>query len=324
MIALSARAWWVAVACALATFPPHAASQTYPTKPVRFIVGFAPGGTNDFVARALAPNLSELLGQQVVVENRGGGNGMIATESLMRAPPDGYTLLMTNPGHVTNPFLTKVNYDPFKDFAHISLLAESVNLLVVHPSLPVRNVKELIALSKRRPGELIYGSSGVGTTVHLSAELFQSMIGAKWVHVPYRGGALAVTDMLSGQLQLYFGNLPMWIEYARSGKLRALAVTGGKRSASAPDIPTIAEAGLPGYEVSTWYGMSAPGATPRAIVERLNQVVLQALKTPDVRERLIRAGADPAGNSPEQYTAFLQNESAKWGKLIKSAGIKAE
>mgnify|MGYP000131118192 CR=1 FL=1 len=324
MVALSARTWWIAVVCALAAFPPHAAGQTYPAKPVRFIVGFAPGGTNDFVARALAPKLSELLGQQVVVENRGGGNGAIATELLVRSLPDGYTLLMTSPGHVTNPFLTKVNYDPFKDFAHISLLAESVNLLVVHPSLPVRNVKELIALSRKRPGDLNYGSSGVGTSVHLSAELFQVMAGVKWVHVPYRGGALATTDMLAGQLQVYFGNLPQWIEYVRAGKLRALAVTGPKRSAVASEIPTVAESGLPGYEVTAWYGMSAPAATPRAIVDRLNQVVLQALKTPDVRERLVTAGADPAGNSPEQFTAFIQSESVKWGKVIKAAGIKAE
>jgi len=301
-----------------------AAAQTYPTKAVRFIVGFPPGGTNDIVARIIAPKLGENLGQQVVVENRGGANTAIATEVAARAAPDGHTILMNAPGHATNPSLIKLNFDPIKDFAFITLLAESQNLLVVHPSLPVKSVKELVALSKKHPGDINYGSSGVGTTVHLSAELFQYMTHIKWVHVPYKGGGPGLVGLLSGEVSLYFGNVPTVIRQARDGKLRAIATTGPKRSSAAPDIPTIAESGVPGYEVTTFYGLSAPAKTPRAIIERLHNAAVRALKSPEVRERLQGLGADPGGNTPEQYTAFMQSEIAKWAKVIKAAGIKAE
>lgn len=300
------------------------AAQAYPTKAVRFIVGFPPGGTNDIVARIIAPKLGENLGQQVVVENRGGANTAIATEVAARAAPDGYTILMNAPGHATNPSLIKLNFDPIKDFAFITLLAESQNLLVVHPSLPVKSVKELVALSKKHPGDINYGSSGVGTTVHLSAELFQYMTHIKWVHVPYKGGGPGLVGLLSGEVSLYFGNVPTVIRQARDGKLRAIATTGPKRSSAAPDIPTIAESGVPGYEVTTFYGLSAPAKTPRAIIERLHNAAVRALKSPEVRERLQGLGADPGGNTPEQYTAFMQSEIAKWAKVIKAAGIKAE
>ena len=296
----------------------------YPTKAVRFIVGFPPGGTNDIVARLVAPKLGENLGQQVVVENRGGANTAIATEVAARAAPDGYTILMNAPGHATNPSLIKLNFDPIKDFAFITLLAESQNLLVVHPSLPVKSVKELVALSKKRPGDINYGSSGIGTTVHLSAELFQYMTGIKWVHVPYKGGGPGLVGLLSGEVSLYFGNVPTVIRQARDGKLRAIATTGPKRSPAAPDIPTIAESGVPGYEVTTFYGLSAPARTPRAIIERLHSAAVRALKSPEVRERLQGLGADPGGNTPQQYTAFIQSEITKWAKVIKAAGIKAE
>jgi tripartite-type tricarboxylate transporter receptor subunit TctC len=302
----------------------NAASQTYPAKPIRFLVGFPPGGTNDIVARIVAPKLSEYLGQQVVVENRGGANTAIASEMAARSAPDGYTLMLNGPGHATNPSLIKLNFDSIKDFAFITLLAESQNLLVVHPSLPVKNVKELIALSKKRPGEINYGSSGSGTTVHLSAELFQYMTGAKWVHVPYRGGGPGVVALLSGEVSLYFGNVPTVIRQARAGKLRALAVTGAKRLSFDPDIPTIDEAGVPGYEVTNFFGMSAPAKTPRAILERLHSETVRALKSPDVRDKLVGLGADPVGNTMEQYAAFMQNEIAKWAKVIKAAGIKAD
>jgi tripartite-type tricarboxylate transporter receptor subunit TctC len=302
----------------------NAASQTYPAKPIRFLVGFPPGGTNDIVARIVAPKLSEYLGQQVVVENRGGANTAIASEMAARSAPDGYTLMLNGPGHATNPSLIKLNFDSIKDFAFITLLAESQNLLVVHPSLPVKNVKELIALSKKRPGEINYGSSGSGTTVHLSAELFQYMTGAKWVHVPYRGGGPGVVALLSGEVSLYFGNVPTVIRQARAGKLRALAVTGAKRLSFDPDIPTIAEAGVPSYEVTNFFGMSAPAKTPRAILERLHSETVRALKSPDVRDKLVGLGADPVGNTMEQYAAFMQNEIAKWAKVIKAAGIKAD
>ncbi|MCI3951546.1 MAG: LacI family transcriptional regulator [Burkholderiales bacterium] len=301
-----------------------AAAQNYPTKPIRFLVGFPPGGTNDIVARAVAPKLSEYLGQQVVVENRGGANTAIASELAARAAPDGYTLMLNAPGHATNPSLIKLNFDSIKDFAFITLLAESQNLLVVHPSLPVKTVKELVALSKKRPGDINYGSSGIGTTVHLSAELFQYMTGIKWLHVPYKGGGPGLVALLSGEVSLYFGNVPTVIRQARAGKLRAIATTGPKRSVAAPDIPTVAEAGVPGYEVTTFYGMSAPAKTPRPILERLHKETVRALKSPDLRERLQGLGAEPVGNTPEQYSAFMQNEIAKWGKVIKAAGIKAE
>jgi tripartite-type tricarboxylate transporter receptor subunit TctC len=309
---------------ALAQAPSTGSGQAYPVKPIRFIVGFPPGGTNDIVARILAPKLSENLGQQVVVENRGGANTAIASEMFVRMPPDGYTILMNAPGHATNPALLKLNFDSINDFAFVTLLAESQNLLVVHPSLPVHSVKALVALSKQRPGDINYGSSGIGTTVHLSAELFQFMTGVKWVHVPYKGGGPGLIALLSGEVSLYFGNVPTVIRQARDGKLRALATTGPKRTPAAPDIPTVAESGVPGYEVTTFYGMSAPARTPRAIIDRLNSDTVRALNSPEVRERLQGLGADPVGNTPEQYTAFMQNEIAKWGRVIKAAGIKGE
>lgn len=300
------------------------AQPAYPSKPIRFIVGFPPGGTNDIVARAIAPKLSEFLGQQVVVENRGGANTAIASELLTQAPPDGHTLLMNAPGHATNPALIKLAFDPVRDFSFITLLAESQNLLVLHPSFPPKSVKELIAFSKRRPGDINYGSSGVGTTVHLSAELFQYMTGIKWVHIPYKGGGPGLVALLSGEVVLYFGNVPTVIRQARAGKLRAIATTGAKRTPAAPDIPTITESGVPGYEVSTFYGMSAPAKTPRAIIERIHGATVRTLNAPDVRERLQGLGADPVGNTPEQYAAFMKSEIAKWGKVIKAAGIKGE
>jgi len=299
-------------------------AQTYPTKPIRFLVGFPPGGTNDIVARIVAPKLSEYLGQQVVVENRGGANTAIASELMARAAPDGYTIMLNGPGHATNPSLIKLNFDPIKDFAFITLLAVSQNLLVVHPSLPVRSVKELIALSKKRPGDINYGSSGIGSTVHLSAELFQYMTGVKWVHIPYKGGGPGVVALIAGEVSLYFGNLPTVIRQARDGKLRALAVTGPKRSSAAPDIPTVAEAGVPGYEVTNFFGMSAPAKTPQPILDRLHAETVRALNAPAVRDKLVGLGADPVGNSQKEYAHFIQNEIAKWAKVIKAAGIKAE
>ena len=296
----------------------------YPSKPIRFIVGFPPGATNDFVARALGQKLTEQLGQSLVVENRGGANTAIASEIFVRTPPDGYTIMLNAPGHATNPALMKLPFDPVKDFAFITLAAESQNLVVVHPSFPPRSVKELIAFSKKHPGEINYGSSGTGTTVHLSAELFQAMTGVKWVHIPYKGGGPAVIELLAGHHVLYFGNVPSVIQHVRAGKLWPLAVTGAKRQAAVPDIPTVAESGVPGFEVTTWYGVSAPAKTPRPIVEKLNAEMVRALNSPDLRKQLTNAGADPVGNTPEQYTAYVQNEIVKWGKVIRAAGIKGE
>lgn len=313
------------VLAALAMALSAAAQAPYPAKPIRFLVGFPPGGTNDIVARLLAPKMSEYLGQSVVVENRGGANTAIATDVAAHSAPDGYTILLNAPGHATNPSLMKLPFDSIKDFAFITIAAESQNLLVVHPSFPPRNVKELIAVSKKYPpGTINYGSSGTGTTVHLSAELFQFMTGVKWTHIPYKGGGPAVVDLLAGQHVIYFGNVPTVIQHARAGRLRALAVTGPKRTPAAPDIPTVAESGVPGYEVTTFYGVSAPAKTPRPVIDRLHDAIVRTLATPEVRERLQSQGADPVGNTPEQYTAFIMNEIAKWAKVIKAAGIKGE
>jgi len=315
----------LSTAVLLGAAQPAIAQAPYPVKPIRFIVGFPPGGTNDIVARVIAPKLSEYLGQSVVVENRGGANTAIACEMFVRTPPDGHTLMLNAPGHATNPALMKLNFDSIRDFSFITIAAESQNLLVVHPSFPPRSVKELIAFSmKHPPGSINYGSSGTGTTVHLSAELFQFMTGVKWLHIPYKGGGPAVIDLLAGQHVIYFGNVPTVILHARAGKLRALATTGPKRTPVAPEIPTVAESGVPGYEVTTFYGVSAPAKTPRPIIDRLHGEIVRALNTAELRERLQSLGADPVGNTPEQYTAFMQNEIAKWGKVIKAAGIKGE
>jgi tripartite-type tricarboxylate transporter receptor subunit TctC len=302
-----------------------AAQAPYPVKPIRFVVGFPPGGTNDIVARVLAPKLTEYLGQSVVVENRGGANTAIACEMFVRTPPDGHSLMLNAPGHATNPAMMKLNFDSIRDFSFITIAAESQNLLVVHPSLPVNSVKALIALSKQHPpGSINYGSSGTGTTVHLSAELFQHMTGVKWLHIPYKGGGPGVIALVAGEISLYFGNVPTVVQHVRAGKLRALATTGPKRTPVAPEIPTVAESGVPGYEVTTFYGVSAPAKTPRPIIDRLHGEIVRALNTAELRERLQGLGADPVGNTPEQYTAFMQNEILKWGTVIKAAGIKGE
>ena len=320
------RAWMIyGVSIMLLLLAPAVHAQApYPSKPIRFIVGFAPGATNDLVARLLGQKLTEQLGQTVVVENRGGANTAIASAQFVRAAPDGYTLMLNSPGHLTNPSLMKLDFDSVNDFAFITQLAESVNLVIVHPSLPARSIKELIAISKPRPGQINYASSGTGTTVHLSAELFQYMTGVKWVHIPYKGGGLALQELIAGQTSLSFLNLPTAINIARAGKLRALATTGAKRAGAAPELPTVAESGVPGFEVTTMYGISAPAKTPRVIIDRLHGEIVRALNSPDLRGKLIEAGADPVGSTPEEYTAFIKSEIAKWAKVINAAGIKGE
>jgi tripartite-type tricarboxylate transporter receptor subunit TctC len=297
----------------------------YPSRPIRFIVGFPPGGTNDIIARLLGAKLSENIGQSVVIDNRGGANTAIASEYFVRtAAPDGYTIMQVAPGHATNPAMIKLNFDPIKDFQFVTVAAESQNLLVLHPSFPPRNVKELIALSKKRPGDINYGSSGIGTTVHLSAELFQYMTGVKWVHIPYKGAGPAMIEFFSGTFVLYFGNVPSVIQHHRSGRLRGIAVSGAKRSVAAPDIPTVAESGVPGFEVTTWYGFAAPTKTPRAIVDKFHAELLRVINAPDMKEKLLAQGAEPVANTPEQATAQVEREIVKWTKVIKGAGIKVQ
>lgn len=302
--------------------PMLAQAQAYPLKPIRFVVGFPPSGTNDFVARAIAPKMAEFLGQQVFIDNRGGASTMIATEHVARAVPDGYTILLNAPAHSTNPTLAKPNYDSVRDFAFISLVAESQNMLVVHTSFPVKSVKELIAFAKQRPGDIHYGSSGMGSTPHLSAELFQYTTGVKFTHVPYKGSAAGMVALLSGEITAYFANIPTAIAHVRSGRLRPIALSGTRRTLAVPGLPTLAESGLPGFNVTSWFGIAAPAKTPRPIVDQLNSVIVRALNLPDLRNTLQNQGAEPVGNTPEQYTAFIQSEIAKWAKVIAAAGIK--
>lgn len=309
-------------ACCIGFGGAHA--QGFPSKTIRFLVGAPPGGGADFVARALGPKFSESMGQSVVIENRPGANGAVASDVLAHAVPDGYTIKVNTTGDTINPSLMKLSFDFPKDFAFISLVAESQNMLVAHPSFPATGAKALIAFSRKRPGEITYGSQGIGSSGHLSGELFQFMTGVKWVHIPYKGGALALIDLVGGQITLSFGNIPTVIQHVRGGKLRALAVTGAKRTGAAPDIPTVAESGVPGFEVSNWFGVSAPAKTPNEILVRYNAEIARALKMPDVRAGLVKSGAEPSETTIEQYNAFIQSEFTKWSKVIKAAGIKGE
>jgi tripartite-type tricarboxylate transporter receptor subunit TctC len=306
--------------------PPQALAQAWPTKPIRMIIPFPPGGTTDILGRVAAQKMGEALGQQVVPDNRPGAAGNIGTELAAKAPPDGYTLL-TAPGSTLtiHPSLyAKLPFDPLKDFAPVTVLAAVPNALVVHPSLPARNVKELIALAKSKPGQLNYASTGAGQSTHLSMELFKTMAGLKITHVPYKGSAPAVTDLLGGHVSLMFDNMPSALPHVKAGKLRALAVSTLKRSPVAPEIPTVAESGLPGFEVSVWFAVLAPAATPKAIVDRLNQILVKALQAPDVRERLLTQGAEPVGNTPEQFTDLMKRDLVKWAKVVKAADIRLD
>ncbi|MGZ8266301.1 MAG: Bug family tripartite tricarboxylate transporter substrate binding protein [Burkholderiales bacterium] len=313
-------------ACLAAGAVANAGEQSYPVKPVRMVIPFPPGGTTDILGRIASQKLSEALGQQVVPDNRSGASGNIGTEQVAKAPPDGYTLL-TAPGSTLtiHPSLyAKLGFDPLRDFAPVTILAGVPNLLVVHPSLPVRNVKELIALAKSKPDQLNYASTGAGQSTHLSMELFKNMAGVKIVHVPYKGSAPAVTDLLGGHVPMMFDNMPSALPHVKAGKLRALGVSTSKRSPTAPDVPTVAESGLPGFDVTVWFAVLAPAATPRDIVTRLNRVLVKALQGADVREKLASQGAEPIGNTSEQFTGQMKADLAKWAKVVKAANIKLD
>src|SRR5688500_7294843 len=300
-------------------------AQTYPNRSIRFLVGFAPGGFTDVMARAIAGKLAESWSQQVVVDNRPGASTTIAADLAAKAAPDGYTLLMMTDNHVTNPSLfSKLPYDSERDFAPITLAALAPFLLVVHPSVPAATVKELVALAKARPGQLTYGSGGIGAPGHLSGELFSTLAGVTMVHVPYKGAAPALIDVQSGQIQVYFGNLPVTLPHAKSGKLRALGVTSSKRAAIAAEIPTVAEAGLPGFELTPWYGVMTRAGTPEAVLGKLNQEIVRILHTAEMRERITGLGAEPAGVSRDEFSGFLKSEAVKWGKLVKASGARAD
>jgi tripartite-type tricarboxylate transporter receptor subunit TctC len=309
----------------LATASTEALAQSYPTKPIRLIVPSSPGGGTDITARIIAPDLSKLLGQQVVVENRAGAGTMIGGEVVAKAPPDGYTLLMCVSTLAINPAIyKKVPYDALRDFAPVTQAVTLPNVIVGHPSLPARNVKELVALARARPGQLNFSSAGVGTSPHLSVELFLVMTKTQMTHIPYKGSGPAATDLIAGQVQVMAPNMLTAYPHIKSGRMRAYGVTSSKRSAGAPEIPTIAEAGVPGYEAVQWYGVLAPANTPRAIVTRLHADISKILQQPNVKELLGKDGAEPVGNTPEQFAAFIKTETAKWAKVVRDAGIQPE
>ncbi len=304
----------------------RAPAQTYPIKPIRWIVAFPPGGTTDVVVRLVGQKLSESLGQPVVIDNRGGAGGIIGTEIAAKAAPDGYTLAV---GYITThailPHLySKLPYDPVKDFAPISLMAAAPNLLLVNPSLPVKSVKELIALAKSKPGQLSNASPGKGTPPHLGGELFKKMAGVNIVHVPYKGSTQAMFDVVGGHVPLLFDGIVPSLPMVKAGKLRALGVTSAKRSPLVPEIPTIAESGLPGFEMVSWWGMAVQAGVPKEIVSKLNTEVVKIIQMPDVKETLARLGAIPTWSTPEQFAAHIQAETAKWGMVIREFGIKVE
>ena len=297
----------------------------YPVKPIRLVVTFAPGGTTDIQARMLVEKLAPRLGQQVLIDNRGGAGGNIGMEIVARAPADGYTLVITVVGTwAVNPYLYKLPYDVQKDFAPIIHVATTPGVLVVHPSLPAKTVKELIALARKRPGELAYGTAGLGSFTHISAELFGVMTGTRMTHVPYKGSGPATADLIGGHIQLSFSSAVPAMPQIQSGRLRALATTGSKRLAVLPDLPTVAEAGVTGYESSTWTAMAAPARTPQAVIERLNREVNAVLQLPDIQERSAAMGSVITGGAPEWFQDFLKSELVKYGKLVKQAGIKPE
>jgi tripartite-type tricarboxylate transporter receptor subunit TctC len=302
-----------------------ALAQGYPTRPIRMLVGFTPGGTTDVVARIVAQKMSESLGRSVLIDNRPGAGANIAAEVAAKSPPDGYTALAVNPGlAISATAYARLGYNALRDLAPVARVADSSHLLIVHPSLPVRNVKDLIALAKAKPGELNFSSAGVGNADHFAGELFKAGARINIVHVPYKGGAQAAQDTITGQVSMYFSGILVGLPLAKAGKVRALAVATRTRSPLAPDIPTIAESGLPGYEMTLWNAVFVPAATPREIIGRLNAEILKALDSPEVRERLAGVGAVPSGGSPEELGTYFKSEVEKFGKIVHAIGLKIE
>ena len=299
-------------------------SQSWPSKPLRYIVPFPPGAFNDTLGRTISAELSKTLGQPMVVDNRPGGNSIIGTEAAAKAPPDGYTLFGAALPFSVIQSLYKTSFDVTKDFAPITLAGISANLLVAHPSFPANTVKELIEHARRNPGKINYGTSGNGTSVHLSMELFKSMTKTFMLHIPYKGSAPVVTDLLAGQIDVMFDNVPNVIGHVRAGKMKALAVSTAQRSELAPDVPTVAEAGVPGYELAVWFGVLAPAGTPREIVARLNTEIVKVLNSPEVKDRFARQGVEVRTSTPEQFGEFVRAEVGRWAKVIKEAGIRAD
>lgn len=313
----------VLVSAILALTSP-AAAQDYPVRPVRLVIPFPPGGSNDVVGRLIATHLADRLGKQVVVDNRGGAGGVIGTEVVAKSPADGYTLLVISMAHAVNPWLYRLTYDPIKDFAPVALLAKGANVLVVHPSLPVHSVKELIALAKRKPGDLQYASAGIGSFQHLGGELFKLMAGVDMLHVPFKGGGPAMVDIVGGHTKVMFSSMVQTIPQIKAGKLRALGSGALERSPALPDVPTIAEAGVPGYEAVNWWGIVGPAGTPPAIIDKVNREVEAVQQSPEVQKQFDNEGATPASMKPADFGAFMVSETNKWEKVVKQGGIKAE
>jgi len=309
-----------------ATLVPAQAADRFPVRPVRIVVPFGPGGTSDVVTRIVAPGLGERWRQQVVVDNRPGAGGNIGSELVARASPDGYTLVMaTVATHGIGPSLyTKLPFHPVRDFAPISLLASTPSVVIVNPSVPAGSIKDLIALAQAKPGQLLFGSAGNGGSLHLSGELFNAMTGVKLVHVPYKGTAAALVDLMSGQIQLMFDTLPSAIPHIKANKVKALAVTSVSRVAALPELPTVSESGVPGYEVTSWYGPLAPAATPRTIVHKLQADFIHAANLPEIRQRLTAAGADTIASTSEKFRAFIESELAKWAKVVRASGARID
>ena len=323
LISYVARA--LAVACIVLAGVPAYGADSYPSKPVRFIIPYAPGGTTDIIARLLGQKLGEELGQQVIVDIRSGAGSMIGTELAAKSPPDGYTLLLNNIGLAFNETLyPKRNYDALRDLAPISLVGVTPNAFVVHPSVPAKTMKDFLAFAKARPGQLSYASGGIGSSSHLSMELLQSLSGLKFNHVPYKGAGPALIDVAAGNVPFQLNSMPAVMNHVHSGRLRALAVSSAKRSQAAPDLPTIAESGVPGYDYVTWYGVLVPAHTPPAIVTRLSSSMQKALANRDVREKLGQQGVEVESSTPEAFGKLVRNDVEKWRKIITTAKIKAE
>jgi len=301
-------------------------AQAYPARSIRLIVPWPPTGTVDILGRTLGQKLSESVGQPVLVENRAGANGMIGSEAAAKSPPDGYTLVVDNiTGHAINATLqAKMPFNTLRDFAHLSLLASVPDGVVSLPSLAATNIRELIALAKAQPGKLTYASFGVGSSAHLAGELFKIMAGVDMLHVPYKGGQPAIADLLAGQVSIYIPVLPSVVQLVKANRLRLLAVTGAQRSPAMPDVPTVAESGLPGFEASNWFGLMAPAGTPPEIATRLNAEAAKALQAPEVREKLAALGFEIRSSTPQEFTALLKSETEKWAKVIKASGARAE
>lgn len=306
--------------------PVLAQERAFPSKPVRLVLPYPPGGGTDTIGRPLAQRLTESFGQQVVIDNRGGGGGSIGMEYVAKAPPDGHTIVLALTAQlaVNVSLYRKLPYDPVKDYAPLTLLAEGPYVLVVHPSLPVHSVKELIALARKRPNEIVYASSGSGSGGHLASELLNSMTQVKMLHVPYKGGGPALIDLIGGQVQVLFSTWASGRGHIQSGRIRGLAVSTAKRPAAIPELPTVAESGVPGYDSGVWYALLAPAGTPREIVDRLNRELTGVLKRPDYRKLLFESAIDPIGGSPEELGAYIRAEIAKWAKVVKDANIRVD